>query len=442
MPNDVFNLKVVGFYKTDNRRIALSTFASKLKISEKRALALLQAKATIKKNLPEEDCVKLKGLLEGIGIASIYSKVDKFDKELRSVEDFSVKEEPKVKEEPNSSESSAVPIEVKYTTKDKKKACSKKQSINSKKSHAKLLSYGVFLLIFLVSVVGFIKTSSDPVPEWTESQKASLCKYYVGSIFSKSPRIIYHYRTDSNGLVYVKYNRPSDDSTWKYVCEINKNSMRWAAFSNFTGDWGRWRNEDRVSISYSSDSDEAYFVSTNKKKISVSFGSRDRREESNYVNLNYSNYPEINIELSRKDSLELVFFAQMHFVCSLGRDDSFSTLSVKNSSHLSNGRYLVSLIKKAEIDGRRLSIEQISKISTLEFRIIQAARNDFSKIKENIRFDQGEALIFDVTSESEITFVHGMAMIYAKEFKIDIPVDSCSSLAYYAKSKVDDLIGY
>ena len=62
-----------------------------------------------------------------------------------------------------------------------------------------------------------------------------------------------HYKTDENGLIYIKYIRQDDNTTWSNVCSIEKASMIWAGWikdEDTQGYWGRWREEDRVQLHY------------------------------------------------------------------------------------------------------------------------------------------------------------------------------------------------
>lgn len=85
---------------------------------------------------------------------------------------------------------------------------------------------------------------------WTTAQKAKICKAYIGRLMLKPSSIISHYRTDEQGLVFVKYKRASDNSTWKQVCDVRINKIVWAAWLKNEERWGRWRNEDAGIIHF------------------------------------------------------------------------------------------------------------------------------------------------------------------------------------------------
>jgi hypothetical protein len=96
-------------------------------------------------------------------------------------------------------------------------------------------------------------------------EKISLCKLYIGHIFSKPVDSIEDYKTEGD-IVYVKYLRVSDRTTWRYACEIKNNYMVWSAFHNDNSTWGRWRNEDGVRLIRS------------EKGRSISFTTKDTGE--------------------------------------------------------------------------------------------------------------------------------------------------------------------
>lgn len=107
-----------------------------------------------------------------------------------------------------------------------------------------------FILVGTVALVALMVQHKGEDRVWSISEKANLCKAYIGSMFNQPAQIIDHYKTDEKGLVYVKYKRPSDSSEWRYVCEITGSSMIWTAWLKYESRWGRWREEDRVSLHY------------------------------------------------------------------------------------------------------------------------------------------------------------------------------------------------
>ena len=97
------------------------------------------------------------------------------------------------------------------------------------------------------------------------NEKITLCKYYIGHIFSKPLSSIMDYKTEGD-IIYVKYLREHDQTTWRFACEIKNNYMVWAAFHENNNTWGRWRNEEGVVL----------IVDKNDK--SISFTTKDTGE--------------------------------------------------------------------------------------------------------------------------------------------------------------------
>lgn len=106
------------------------------------------------------------------------------------------------------------------------------------------------------------------------NQKAEICKSYIGSIFGRSPNIIEHYDTDDQGFVYVKYARKSDNSLWRYRCNFSPDNRQviWSGFILPDQVWGRWRDEDTVTITYDDSKKLATFdipLSTDKLTLKI-----------------------------------------------------------------------------------------------------------------------------------------------------------------------------
>lgn len=120
-------------------------------------------------------------------------------------------------------------------------------------------------LAILVSVMILFARSEGR--NWSTNEKVSLCKAYIGSMFGKPTSIIHHYMTDKKGRVYVRYKRPADGMIWSYSCEVKGSSMIWSGFLNYSDKWGRWREEDRVSIKYRADRNMALFTSPDTEKL-------------------------------------------------------------------------------------------------------------------------------------------------------------------------------
>lgn len=107
----------------------------------------------------------------------------------------------------------------------------------------------ILILIVMSSIISSDKNKTE-LPKLSYYQAGKICRYYVGNIMSRNPTTINHYKTDENGNVYVSYVRTSDNTEWSYVCSLKDNNLVWAAWLNDTKEWGRWRNEDKVSFRY------------------------------------------------------------------------------------------------------------------------------------------------------------------------------------------------
>lgn len=112
----------------------------------------------------------------------------------------------------------------------------------------------LFSLLFLTAITTIFLSKSYAVDsQWSESDKITICKAYIGKIFITDTEIINHKKTDKNGKIYVKYRRPNDNSLWNHVCEFNEKTVIWAGWMKHDKEWGRWRDEDRAKIKKSNE---------------------------------------------------------------------------------------------------------------------------------------------------------------------------------------------
>jgi len=111
--------------------------------------------------------------------------------------------------------------------------------------------------------------SADSDKEWSEEEKALLCKNYIGEIFGKPVSIIDHYKTDEGGRVYVKYIRKADNQEWRYACAVHPDNIIWSGWLDYEKKWGRWRNEDRVTLDYNSTQNTVYFKHPHHDAVTV-----------------------------------------------------------------------------------------------------------------------------------------------------------------------------
>ncbi|MFT5760484.1 MAG: putative membrane protein YvbJ [Alteromonadaceae bacterium] len=137
--------------------------------------------------------------------------------------------------------------------------------------------YGIiFIVLFVISkLFGGNSTSDNASNEATiqlsNSQKVKICKAYLGKLFGR-PTAIMNNNKNENGLIYINYIRSSDGSKWDYVCEIENNSLIWSGWMKDAKEWGRWREEDRTSISLGQSGDTiSFFTPSTKEKVTIKF---------------------------------------------------------------------------------------------------------------------------------------------------------------------------
>lgn len=123
--------------------------------------------------------------------------------------------------------------------------------------------------LFVIASLFFIANYQSN-RDLSQSDKVNLCKAYIGELFHQPTSNIENYKNDGN-LVYVRYERHSDKTTWGYACNVNNERMLWTAWILDKQDWGRWRYEDEVKLNSSNDSSLITFVMPDtKKNVSVS----------------------------------------------------------------------------------------------------------------------------------------------------------------------------
>ncbi|WP_217535547.1 hypothetical protein [Vibrio cholerae] len=105
--------------------------------------------------------------------------------------------------------------------------------------------WSVLSLLILVRLL----SSGEAEKELDTSEKVILCKAYIGKLFGRPENIIDNYK-NSDGLVFVRYIRASDNTAWSYACEVSGGRMIWAAWLTDEQRWGRWRYEDEVTLKY------------------------------------------------------------------------------------------------------------------------------------------------------------------------------------------------
>ena len=88
-------------------------------------------------------------------------------------------------------------------------------------------------------------------------------------MFGKPVSIVNHYKTDDSGQVYVKYIREADNKEWRYVCGVHPDNIIWSGWLDYEKQWGRWRNEDRVTLDYNSTENTVSFKHPHHDAVTV-----------------------------------------------------------------------------------------------------------------------------------------------------------------------------
>ena len=93
----------------------------------------------------------------------------------------------------------------------------------------------------------------------THQEKIKVCKAYIGALFVKPVNII-EYNRSQNDLIYVRYVRKLDNTTWSYVCDLSGSTISWAGWQKDYKEWGRWRDEDEIPYYYNKANNTVYFT--------------------------------------------------------------------------------------------------------------------------------------------------------------------------------------
>ena len=126
----------------------------------------------------------------------------------------------------------------------------------------------------VMGILALTACSPEESKAYTTTEKTQLCQAYIGQLFQKPINIIKFDKEDSKGLTYVSYTRQIDNTKWSYVCDIDSKNktMTWAGWFQDTGNWGRWRSEDTVSLNYDKETNSTTFKVVNTGNlVKVSF---------------------------------------------------------------------------------------------------------------------------------------------------------------------------
>jgi hypothetical protein len=120
----------------------------------------------------------------------------------------------------------------------------------------KKLVGGLLLVTVFIAVFKNSSKDNEPKKQLTENQREKICKYYISYLFRGDDSLVpimRKYNTDNQNLIYVEYTRASDNTLWSNVCDVKGTSVIWAAWLKDDQKWGRWRDEDRMRLSYNNE---------------------------------------------------------------------------------------------------------------------------------------------------------------------------------------------
>lgn len=105
--------------------------------------------------------------------------------------------------------------------------------------------YAIAIMIFTTFIL--IKYNSDSfqnppsVKNEVNPQLGEICKATAAITFGREYKIMKLDQIDNDGIAYVHYFRPLDNSRWAIKCKLNGYQVIWA--SNNPDNTGRWRND-------------------------------------------------------------------------------------------------------------------------------------------------------------------------------------------------------
>jgi len=122
------------------------------------------------------------------------------------------------------------------------------------------------LFIAIAGLTAYVQLSgkSGPIPEAQAAkvnanpQLGQICKATAAMTFGRDYKIMKLDKVDADGIAYVHYNRPSDDTRWAIKCRLEGDRVMWA--SDNPESTGRWRNDP---------ADEVITYSINGKKLNL-----------------------------------------------------------------------------------------------------------------------------------------------------------------------------
>ncbi|ADT94340.1 hypothetical protein [Shewanella baltica] len=128
-------------------------------------------------------------------------------------------------------------------------------SLNTYKPSRLHIFFGVLLSTYIIAAfIAPSKNSSDKrvksILDLSSSQKATICKQYIGSLMGRSKDIMGEYQEGSIDTSYIRYYM--DNEYWSFACTFTNDSIVWTGWlmRDSQPKWGRTRFEDEAAISY------------------------------------------------------------------------------------------------------------------------------------------------------------------------------------------------
>lgn len=99
----------------------------------------------------------------------------------------------------------------------------------------------VFTTLILIKYNSGPFQRPPPAKDEVNPQLGKICKATAAITFGREYKIMKLDQLDTDGIAYVHYNRPSDNSRWAIKCKLDGYQVIWA--SNNPNNTGRWRND-------------------------------------------------------------------------------------------------------------------------------------------------------------------------------------------------------
>ncbi|MGK3141062.1 hypothetical protein [Pantoea sp. C2G6] len=77
-------------------------------------------------------------------------------------------------------------------------------------------------------------------------RSGQICKATAAMTFGRDYKIMQLDKVDADGIAYVHYNRPSDNTRWAIKCRLEGDRVLWA--SDNPDSTGRWRNHPADAV--------------------------------------------------------------------------------------------------------------------------------------------------------------------------------------------------